>query len=219
MQAGIHDLFLDQWFGPYGANFDYNTWPADNPSTLGNGVWHAPNSASWGVASPERQLDIWAEQLKQITPPALGGSAPCIVDVLNNYLGAERQAVTTQLVKLENNGCTVKVMGNQHWGSDGFDQADFDMNFDQINQLTQAGAQVRASLKLHDKMAVAYGTIGGVPNQRVVWGGSHNLTGDALLINDELLTRVDGSTSVYNAYLSHFNTAWNNPSMTFIAGD
>jgi HKD family nuclease len=54
--------------------------------------------------------------------------------------------------------------------------------------------------------------------QRMVWGGSHNLTGDALLINDELLTRVDGSTSVYNAYLSHFNTAWNNPSMTFISG-
>ena len=54
---------------------------------------------------------------------------------------------------------------------------------------------------------------GGADNQHLVWMGSHNLTDNALLRNDETFLLIDDQ-SVHDAFLENFQTIWADPSMS-----
>ena len=54
---------------------------------------------------------------------------------------------------------------------------------------------------------------GGADNRHLVWMGSHNLTDNALLRNDETFLLIDDQ-GVHDAFLANFETIWADPSMS-----
>ncbi|HEX8051613.1 MAG TPA: phospholipase D-like domain-containing protein [Thermoleophilaceae bacterium] len=223
MNWGLYTVFLDMWNGPYYTKgfpeshpwFDYFTWPNDNPTTAGNGAFFAPDSASTGIVSPELDSDLWVTQLSMIKGPGAGGAPVCRVAVLHNKIFKERIAVVRQLRRLVNEDCVVRVLVNRTVGS-ADDPAHPEIDEPSRTELcapTNGDLQVGATTKLHHKAIISYGTFYGV-SRPVVWAGSHNLSEVALKANDEVIVRVDGSQSLWDAYAQQFLDAWNARAVT-----
>jgi hypothetical protein len=202
---GLWTIWMDMWNGPYGDTFDYFTWMADNPHTIGNGVFYAPNSATWGIATPDLDLDTWEEQLKQLKGPLAGGAPDCRVTALHNKLTDERIVVARQFQRLAREGCIVRIVVNRTYSNP---TNEIDPSWRRILcDETGGDLQIRAVTKLHHKTVFAQATTQGKGFNRVVWGGSHNLSRPALRGSDEIITRVDGSQSLYNAYVQQYQAA------------
>ena len=54
---------------------------------------------------------------------------------------------------------------------------------------------------------------GGTNGEHLVWMGSHNLTINALLRNDETFVMIDDQ-GVHDAFQDNFQTIWADPSLT-----
>jgi phosphatidylserine/phosphatidylglycerophosphate/cardiolipin synthase-like enzyme len=193
-------VWMDMYQAPpneYGPNFNYFTWPADNPSTYGNGVFYAANAATFGIFTPATNYDVWTEQLKQVTP-----SAGCQVAVMQAFItGTPGLNAANQLARLARGGCTVYVVGNRQ------DDGDTAVSADARNAMCNASANghnmyVYATRRVHNKFVAVNGTINGTPNTSVVWTGSHNITGDALFRNAETMVRVQGPRAMADQFIN-----------------
>ena len=199
---GLWTVWQDMWAGPYADYFDYFTWPADNPRTYGNGVFHAPNSATWGLVTPDLDSDTWRDQLRLLKGPRAGGAPDCRVAALHNKLNEERLMVAYQFQRLAMEGCIVRLLVNRTY-PDGV--VEIDQGWRDILCHTGAGdLQVHAVTKLHHKAVFAQATVQDKGFTRVVWGGSHNLSLAALRGSDELIMRTDGSQSLFDAYVQQY---------------
>ncbi len=66
---------------------------------------------------------------------------------------------------------------------------------------------------IHGKYLTISGGFDGSADARVVWMGSHNLTRNALVRNDETFLLADNA-GLHAAFTGNFDVIWNNPSLT-----
>jgi len=70
-----------------------------------------------------------------------------------------------------------------------------------------------SAVGIHGKYLTISGGFSGSPDARVVWMGSHNLTRNALVRNDETFLLVDDA-GLHDAFLDNFDRIWADPSLT-----
>ncbi len=111
-----------------------------------------------------------------------------------------RIEVAKKLWELDNDGCYVDIV-----------YAKLDVNgttvSDQLHKATAYGGialtQVSGTSVVHSKYMIIEGAYNGVPNQEMVFTGSHTYTISALHSNDEALLKYVDPT-IYTAYRSDF---------------
>jgi len=69
------------------------------------------------------------------------------------------------------------------------------------------------SVGIHGKYLTISGGFDGAPDARVVWVGSHNLTRNALVRNDETFLLVN-DPGLHDAFVANFDRIWADPSLT-----
>jgi phosphatidylserine/phosphatidylglycerophosphate/cardiolipin synthase-like enzyme len=122
-----------------------------------------------------------------------------VVRILMHAWNGERGvALARGVARLERSGCDVKVLYGVGMGR-------------QVNRILQeAHVPARDSLhdgrRVHQKVMVLSGRIGGRTDANYVWTGSHNWS-DRSLRNDELILRVGGRDLVAD-YLANFRHIW-----------
>lgn len=179
LESYLGDLFNQRRFADY---YD----PA-------SGRGHFSTPAADVYASPEVQTDLVVDRLGEITP-----DASCRVRVMQAEVRDGRLAVVDRLVRMKRGGCQIWVAA------------------DTVE--TRALAALHAAqipvhrMPIHDKSFVVFGKIGAASAYRV-YTGSHNLTSDAAHRNDEILVQLAPETGdahpIYDAYVAHFNDAYN----------
>lgn len=117
---------------------------------------------------------------------------------MHAWNGPRGVALAHRVARLERSGCDVKVLYGVGMGR-------------QVSQiLERAGVPTRDSLhdrrRVHQKVMVLSGVIGGHTDANYVWTGSHNWS-DRSLRNDELTLRVGGRDLVRD-YLANFRRIW-----------
>jgi hypothetical protein len=128
-----------------------------------------------------------------------GRDGRTVVRILMHAWNGERGiALARGVARLERSGCDVKVLYGVGMGR-------------QVNRiLQQAHVPARDSLhdrrRVHEKVMVLSGRIGGRTDANYVWTGSHNWS-DRSLRNDELMFRVAGRDLVAD-YLANFRRIW-----------
>jgi len=117
-----------------------------------------------------------------------------------------RTAVRDRLNEMAQAGCGVRVISR----ADNISRELCD-SLVAGSVLVRIGAEPSASaVGIHAK----YLTItGGADDQHLVWMGSHNLTDNALLRNDETFLLIDDQP-VHDTFTDNFETIWDDPAMT-----
>ena len=130
--------------------------------------------------------------------------ASTTVDVMATHF--VRTQVRDSLNAMSQAGCGVRVISRPDNITPELCQSLVDADVE-----VQIGDEPSASkVGIHGK----YLTIsGGATNQHLVWMGSHNLTDNALLRNDETFLMIDDQ-SLHDAFQENFQTIWEDPSMT-----
>ena len=118
--------------------------------------------------------------------------------LMHAWNGDRGVALARGVARLQRSGCDVKVLYGVGMGR-------------QVKRiLEEAGVPARDSLhdrrRVHQKVMVLSGRIGGRTDANYVWTGSHNWS-DRSLRNDELMLRVAGRELVAD-YLANFRHIW-----------
>ena len=146
--------------------------------------------------SPERETDLINHRLDDLTP-----SADCEVHVMQSMIKDNRLSLVRRLVKMKEGGCDVRVVSNHP-------------DPEALKRLKAAGIPVRHA-RVHNKVFIIRGTFAGSTKYRV-YTGSHNAGIGATRYFDEIFVKLapeTGSTHpVYDAYLRHFEDAWDGSS-------
>lgn len=130
-------------------------------------------------------------------------SAPTVDVMATHFVRTQVRDRLTQMVQA---GCGVRVIA----------RAD-NITGDLCDSLVDGSVDVRigdepsaTTVGIHGK----YLTVtGGADDKRLVWMGSHNLTDNALLRNDETFLLIDDQ-AVHGAFQTNFQTIWDDPSMS-----
>ncbi len=129
--------------------------------------------------------------------------ASTTIDVMATHF--VRTAVRDRLNQMAQDGCGVRVISRA-------DNITHEMcvSFDQAVAVKIGDEPSASTVGIHGK----YLTVSGGPDdQHLVWMGSHNLTDNALLRNDETFLLIDDQT-VHDAFRTNFETIWADPSMS-----
>ena len=209
MYSRMVKVFTDMATGPV-VDYDYYRPELEE----GAGHFIAEDAVTVGHVSPESKANLWFDKLAQVKAPDEGGG-PCVVRVMQAYFlddlldapggGVAGRTPAHELVDLKQRGCAVAVLVDRAPDGPYIESQTRTM-------LCNAGIAVHSHPSIHDKVALTssglwYGPAG--TNYPMVFTGSHNMTLNALRHNDEVLLKIYGSQGAYNAYTSHFFTAWN----------
>jgi hypothetical protein len=178
---------------------------------------------TWIQVSPDANAstDMVGEQLAGVQGPNVTGAA-CRVDVLEDIIsdarlnyGPNGRTPVEQLARLKREGCDVRVTVSSAGGG----APDIGSRSQAI--MCSAGLTARVRPYLHDKAILISGVVGGSSGQTRVLTGSQNLTGNALLHNDELLTTGVNTPELYSRFITHADTVRGQagPSLTLCGGD
>ena len=162
---------------------DYYNWEA------GRGyVRRAPANV---YISPEIHTDLVNHRLDDLTP-----AAGCEVRVMQSMIKDNRLAVVDRLVTMKQGGCDVRVVANKP-------------EPEAVKRMKAAGIEIRQE-HVHNKVFIIRGNYNGTTKHRV-FTGSHNL-GFGSRIFDEIFVKlapeVGDTHPVYDAYVKHFQDAW-----------
>ena len=142
--------------------------------------------------SPEADTDLINHRLDDLTP-----SGDCDVRVMQSMLKDNRLAIVRRLVKMKEGGCDVRVVSNHP-------------EAESVARLKAAGIPVRRA-RVHNKVFITRGNYNGTTKHRV-YTGSHNVGIGATRYFDEIFVKlapeVGDTHPVYDAYLEHFEDAW-----------
>jgi hypothetical protein len=142
--------------------------------------------------SPEAQTDLVNHRLDDLTP-----GAGCEVRVMQSMMKDNRQAIARRLVKMKEGGCDVRVVSSHP-------------DPETIQRLKAAGIEVRRA-RVHNKAFIVRGNFAGTTKYRV-HTGSHNIGIGATRYFDEIFVKlapeVGETHPVYDAYVQHFQDAW-----------
>jgi phosphatidylserine/phosphatidylglycerophosphate/cardiolipin synthase-like enzyme len=194
-QGMVNNVWLPMWRGTAYAGNDY--YDADSF----RGYFKSAASNSTVYVSPETQTDLWVERLKFVD-----AGPDCQLRVMQNMFQNTRIEVAERLRALAVGGCEIKVLTES-------------MEPSVRSQLSHSRIQVSHG-PVHDKSILVNARYDGSDARRtIVFTGSHNLSRNALQYNDELILKLADSPDLYNAYLDHFQRAWNDPRTVPDAGD
>jgi hypothetical protein len=158
-----------------------------------SGRGHVLASAADVYVSPEVQTDLIVNRLDDVTP-----DASCDVRVMQASLHDSRLEVVNHLVRMKRGGCRIRIVA--HTVEPGA-----------LAALHAAGIAVRAG-KIHDKSFIVSARFAGAIQKRV-YTGSHNLGSGSAHRFDEIFVKLAAETStahpVYDAYIAHFDDAFN----------
>ena len=133
-------------------------------------------------------------------------AAPTSVDVMAAFF--TRPKVRNRLNDMAAGGCTVRVIART------------DTITREFCDTLRAPIQVKIADKpsttkvgIHGKYLTIAGGFEGETDRRVVWMGSHNLTRNALVRNDETFLLTDDA-SLHSAFTTNFDAIWSYPSLT-----
>ncbi len=132
--------------------------------------------------------------------------APTRVDVMASFF--TRPKVRNRLNDMAAAGCGVRVIARTDTITREFCdslQAPIDVKIADKPSASKVG--------IHGKYLTISGGFDGSADARVVWMGSHNLTRNALVRNDETFLLADNA-GLHAAFTGNFDVIWNNPSLT-----
>lgn len=181
---------------------DYYTPSASPPS----GYFQSPLTYFTAFFSPNKvgDGDIVADRLVQDRIPGDAGAndSGCLLWVNQSIINSSRALVTDEFKRIRDQGCDVRILYDQFEGAAGDEWFGI--------PIQQAGTLVSGELvdHTHHKYIVYRGRYDGVSNKKRVWTGSHNLTGAALVENDEVLLKL-GTTAMFNDFRDNFCQMWN----------
>ena len=132
--------------------------------------------------------------------------APTRIDVMASFF--TRPKVRNRLNEMAQAGCTVRVIAR----TDTITREFCDSLLPPID-LRIADKPATTKVGIHGKYVTISGGFDGRPDAAVVWLGSHNLTRNALVRNDETFLFVEDS-GLRDAFTVNFDTIWNDPSLT-----
>jgi phosphatidylserine/phosphatidylglycerophosphate/cardiolipin synthase-like enzyme len=131
---------------------------------------------------------------------------PTTVNVMASYF--TRLKVRNRLNEMAQAGCGVRVIAR----ADHITRELCDSLLPPV-QVAIADPPSVSRVGTHGKYLTISGGFDGVNNRHLVWMGSHNLTRDALVRNDETFLLVDDQ-SVHNAFVTNFDSIWTYPTVT-----
>ncbi len=132
--------------------------------------------------------------------------APTRVDVMASFF--TRPKIRNRLNEMAAAGCAVRVIARTDTITREFCdslQAPVAVKIADKPSATRVG--------IHGKYLTISGGFGGSADARVVWMGSHNLTRNALVRNDETFLLAD-DPGLHAAFTANFNAIWATPSLT-----
>jgi phosphatidylserine/phosphatidylglycerophosphate/cardiolipin synthase-like enzyme len=132
--------------------------------------------------------------------------APTTVSVMASFF--TRPKVRNRLNEMAVAGCGVRVIARTDTITREFCDsllAPVDVRIADKPSVTAVG--------IHGKYLTVSGGFNGSPGARVVWVGSHNLTRNALVRNDETFLLVD-DVGLHDAFVGNFDRIWADPSLT-----
>lgn len=164
---------------------------ADYYDPAGRG--HILTASADVYVSPELQTDLVVNRLDDLTP-----ASNCDVLVMQASIRDSRLVVVNQLVTMKRGGCRIRVVAHT-------------VEPRALATLKAAGIPVRSG-KIHDKSFIVAGNFAGGFQHRV-YTGSHNLSTSAAHRYDEIFVKLApepaASHPVYDAFVTHFNDAFN----------
>jgi phosphatidylserine/phosphatidylglycerophosphate/cardiolipin synthase-like enzyme len=144
-------------------------------------------------ASPEAQTDLVVNRLDDITP-----DDQCRVRVMQASVRDSRMDVVDKLVAMKRGHCHIWVVADT-------------VEPHALAALKAAGIPVH-HMPIHDKSFIVLGKFGATYQHRV-YTGSHNLSSGSAHRFDEIFVKLAPETvdahPVYDAYVTHFNDAYN----------
>lgn len=195
------------------------SWGNDfyDPSS-GRGYINSTVSNDSTYASPEADTDLVADRLANVTP-----TSDCHLRVMEMEIRRRTSTSTNgdavhQMGVLHGHGCAVDVLVSWDPSPDNGDPPEARIDQDALQALQDTGIPVKVSCsRLHDKTILVDGVwAGDTTNRYHVLTGSHNLSNGAAHHSDELLFMLNRDVTPFNAYLTHWNDAWNEPSAHYL---
>ena len=133
-------------------------------------------------------------------------ATPTNVDVMAAFF--TRRKVRNRLNELAAAGCAVRVIARTDTIT-----REFCDTLQAPVQVRIADKSSRTKVGIHGKYLTISGGFEGQTDRRVVWMGSHNLTRNALVRNDETFLLTDDAP-LHAAFTKNFDAIWSHPSLT-----
>jgi phosphatidylserine/phosphatidylglycerophosphate/cardiolipin synthase-like enzyme len=119
--------------------------------------------------------------------------------VMHAWNGDRGIALARRVVRLDRQGCDVRVLYGKGTGR-------VVKRLFEERGVPARDSGMRSGRRVHHKVMLVSGVVGGRPDANYVWTGSHNWS-DRSLRNDEIMLRVGGRDLV-DAYLANFRRIW-----------
>ncbi len=132
--------------------------------------------------------------------------APTRVDVMASFF--TRPKVRNRLNEMAASGCAVRVIARTDTIT-----REFCDSLQNPIEVRIADKPSATKVGIHGKYLTISGGFDSSPDARVVWMGSHNLTRNALVRNDETFLLADDA-ALYAAFTGNFDAIWTTPSLT-----
>ena len=196
---GYKAVFDDMYY--LRKNNNYQAAPNGYFTSSNAGVtsYFSPRSDSAGGTSEEASTDTVAA-----TMGYLSGGTGCYLKAAQAFFTSGRDPIANELVRIRRLGCTVQLA-----------YSDIDQSVK--DKLKAAGVQLRqvktthsnstAVTSIHHKYYMMYGTYAGSANAYRLFTGSHNWSGSALRLNDEVILKLYDQ-NIINAFNSNFGMIW-----------
>ncbi len=182
----ITDVWSPMWNESSYSNNDYYYVGGNR------GYFGSTASNSQVYVSPEQTTDLVKNRLDYVN-----ANSDCRIRVMHNGINDTRLAVVDKLVSLKHGGCKVWVVANS-------------VGTAAKAKFKSAGIPVHGPKAVHDKAIIIKSRFDGSAGLRtIVLTGSHNLSKSALRYNDELLVKLTDNATMYDAFVGHFNHAYN----------
>ncbi|HEX6289170.1 MAG TPA: phospholipase D-like domain-containing protein [Herpetosiphonaceae bacterium] len=197
--TGYKSVFNDMFY--LRKNNNYQAAPNGYFTSPNAGVtsYFSPRADSNGGTSEEAATDTVAN-----TMTYLSGGSGCYLKAAQAMFTSGRDPIASELIRIRRLGCTVQLAYSN------IDPAVKD-------RLKAAGVQLRlvetahanssVVTKVHSKYYIMYGTYNGSTNAYRLFTGSHNWSGSALRLNDEVLLKLYDQAMI-NSFISNFNMIW-----------
>ena len=168
-----------------------------------NGYYKSPNTGVTVYHSPRADSDTLANRLAEVNAYEPG----CSVDVAHAMLTDARPQVASQLRRIGQMGCRVRVV----YGSMGSNtyatlRGQSNISLKKYHDAEASNYDGRV-VSVHSKNIIISGTFAGKPGRNVVFTGSHNITDPALTDHDETLVKIEHPT-VWTDFHNNFETLW-----------
>ena len=170
----------------------------------------SPRADSSGGTEPEAATDTVAELLARVSY-----EEDCRVDVTQAQFTGPRIAVAEELKRIAGLGCSVRIVHG-----DGLTQYTYDALHGTPNVRLRGfydGTDPDSPITIHSKIITIHAAVDG-KHQDLALSGSHNLTGPALRMHDEVLL-ISKQPKITKAFDANFAMLWGSATCVNVPSD